>query len=296
MSGWESAHIYDHGDQDALITQMLEPLLAELSPYTDGSFFIRYWKGGPHVRLRVRPREGVDAGTVRRTVLVNARRYFAARPPVERFDVAEFAVRQQIFAMLEGENGSARFEMVDDGSVLFETYHPETGKYGGNRGVAIAERLFARSSGLAAKVLRWAGRDSVRRQQAGMSMMSSAVHAAGLSAADITRFLASYRDFWAAYVPVRVRRKWRERAAAEPPPQAVPQPECQEWADAVAAAVAEVRADPRGVLAQVRREPEAFEDSLGFLLCHYLHTHNNRLGIPPWEESYLAFLSLERGA
>ena len=50
MSKWESLYIYCHNIefQEKLMME-LEPILDRM---TEGWFFIKYWRGGPHIRLR----------------------------------------------------------------------------------------------------------------------------------------------------------------------------------------------------------------------------------------------------
>ena len=68
MSTWISAHIFHAGDLDALITRVAGPLVSDLNP--EGFFFLRYWEGGPHLRLRMRVS---DPGAAERELLARAR-------------------------------------------------------------------------------------------------------------------------------------------------------------------------------------------------------------------------------
>ena len=52
---WLSLHFFHHGDLDRLLVECVGPLVLALK--REGaiaeSFFLRYWNGGPHIRLRL---------------------------------------------------------------------------------------------------------------------------------------------------------------------------------------------------------------------------------------------------
>ena len=61
-ASWISVHIYYHDGLDGLIDGAARPLVAELRARAliDKHFFVRYWQGGPHLRLRLLPSAGVS--------------------------------------------------------------------------------------------------------------------------------------------------------------------------------------------------------------------------------------------
>ncbi|MBA2935162.1 hypothetical protein HZF05_13815 [Sphingomonas sp. CGMCC 1.13654] len=71
-SSWLAFHVFYHGDQDVLLWRCVKPLIQELR--TGGRiseyFFVRYWNGGPHVRLRVKAEldSSATSETIRRAV------------------------------------------------------------------------------------------------------------------------------------------------------------------------------------------------------------------------------------
>ncbi|MDQ0958589.1 thiopeptide-type bacteriocin biosynthesis protein [Streptomyces sp. B4I13] len=289
---WESVHLHDHGDQDALVTGLLRPLVAELSPHLAGFFFIRYWEGGPHIRLRLRVGADADGAVVRQTVRDRARSYFLGRDRAaaeRRFDAADWVVLQRVFAELEGTNPADTTELVPDGSIVSSAYHPETGKYGGEAGVALAENVFFRSSELVLEALPWARQSESRRLSAGLAAVRTVLDAAGWAEREARAFLTAYGDYWSGYAPARLRRQWPRRAH-EHVWDACPEWQGQEaWQAALADAVAAVRRPDSDVPHALAPERGMTRDPVWFLLCHFLHTHNNRLGVPPWEEAYVAF-------
>lgn len=57
MSGpWISLHVFHAGDQDRLILDGVAPAVEERSSAILRWYLVRYWNGGPHLRLRVLPR------------------------------------------------------------------------------------------------------------------------------------------------------------------------------------------------------------------------------------------------
>lgn len=275
---WIAVHVYYRTDQDDLLLRCVGPLAGRLrlAGDIDRFFFLRYWQGGLHLRLRWHCRPD-RADAVRDRVHHELRTYLARRPSRQPVDPAGHAAALQRLARLEGERAEAA--IVPDNSVLDATYEPELGKYGGAAGVAAAEQVFDHSSRAVLRGLQLCRSRPKARLGLGVRMMMLTLGAAGLPAGEAAGFLARYADFWSAYLPPGARRRWPELAAGYdaggyPPAALGVDPELDrlagEWAAAVAGAV-------------------AGRDSQ--LLFNHLHTHNNRLGIAPAHESYLAFLA-----
>ena len=55
MSEWISLHIFYQGNLDDVITGCVGPMVSHLSNSISQLFFLRYWDGGPHLRLRLKP-------------------------------------------------------------------------------------------------------------------------------------------------------------------------------------------------------------------------------------------------
>ncbi|MDA6131158.1 hypothetical protein OSK38_27810, partial [Escherichia coli] len=54
-TNWKAYHVFYHGNLDILIQQCIKPITKKLlsEGIAEKFFFIRYWEGGPHIRLRV---------------------------------------------------------------------------------------------------------------------------------------------------------------------------------------------------------------------------------------------------
>jgi thiopeptide-type bacteriocin biosynthesis protein len=74
---WVSYHLFHSGDREALLTEVVRPVVSDLwsGGAIDGFFFIRYEEGGKHLRLRLRVAPGIEteAATGQTRSLLEAR-------------------------------------------------------------------------------------------------------------------------------------------------------------------------------------------------------------------------------
>ncbi|SPL98155.1 Lantibiotic biosynthesis dihydropyridine synthase, TsrD family [[Actinomadura] parvosata subsp. kistnae] len=173
---WVSAHLFHFGDLDPLITGVVDPVTREL--VADGTirraFFLRYWEGGQHVRLRLEVPDPARQQCVRDLVRERAAAHFAGHPSPE---VDPAAYRAFAAAMARGERRADYDERLHPpGTVAFIGYRPEYEAYGDAACVAAAERHFAVSSRLALDVL-GAGTDMGRRTAIGLAALTMAIAA-----------------------------------------------------------------------------------------------------------------------
>lgn len=298
-STWRSLHVFRSAEQDRFLVDGVAPVveaLRESGAITD-FFFLRYWQGGHHLRLRLLVNGG-DGDAVAGEVATRLAGHLAEHPVEVAFDPAEFAQdAQPMMAAMEGERA---LELQPPDSIRAFDYSPEYAKYGGPDGVAIAERYFGRSSAIVLDALRRTEGASGKRLGAGFSMMLRGLCATGMSAQDMAAYFAHYCVVWSPYVFDSFMDAWpdllRERRAAIGAHTAALMSQRDALgADPMHAAVGEawaaVRADPR-VLDAVTLvgddAPRARREQV--LLVSYLHTHNNRLGLIPEHESFLGYL------
>jgi thiopeptide-type bacteriocin biosynthesis protein len=297
---WYSIHIYDHGDRDALITEAVVPALSTLGFGPGDYFFIRYWSCGPHLRLRVRMEDGSRIAFLERfRKLLGC--YFGRRPPAPEIRLDEYRETQRILGALEGQVAGA--ELVPDGTVRPEPYHPERHKYGGRAGVEIAERLFCAGSALTSAVLRAVRDDPENRLFTALCMMVDALSAARLSTEQAVPFLDAYTKYWSGYVSREESAQWPARLAAHRAELGTSIPadlghtalsrSRTRWREAVGEAFGRLTDLPPACLTEVADRGAATWPlgRKGYILCHYLHTQNNRLGILASTEVYLALLA-----
>ncbi|PZG20518.1 thiopeptide-type bacteriocin biosynthesis protein [Nonomuraea aridisoli] len=139
---WLGVHLHYRGDLDALLRDAVAPLVRELGA---DFFFLRYWDGGSHVRLRLR-------GGDRDAVAARMHAHFAAHPAPETTTQEEYAQVAAVLAAREGVTDHLT-SLRPNNSVEFVPYRPETEKYGTGETLRAVERHFADSSRLALDVL-----------------------------------------------------------------------------------------------------------------------------------------------
>lgn len=151
--GWVSAHLFYHGDQDALITGVVKPAVERLrrAGHADGFFFLRYWEGGPHVRLRVLTRsECVQA--VRSVVEETAAEFYRTSPSECSMSEQDYAESAAGLASIERMTGYDPV-LYPDNSVAFIDYVPEIKAFGTGRALEAVEKQLMAASALAVELI-----------------------------------------------------------------------------------------------------------------------------------------------
>ncbi|GHG81350.1 thiopeptide-type bacteriocin biosynthesis protein [Streptomyces griseocarneus] len=294
---WRPVHIHIPPSlHTSFLCDVVGPLLKD-EGLQDHFFFLRYWQGGPHVRLRMlcgpeaRPAEAAE-----RVVEGLAR----AMPEFDAEAREEYAVGlrlQDELARLEGETSR---EGQPLGALAPVVYEPEFRKYGGTEGVAIAETVFRKSSVAVLDLLArqpaaaGAGRAPVGEAAKIMVMF---LHGAGLGPEAATRFLREYEDYWRKYAPENVQRAWPKMyegvssqltnlCAAVWRGEGTDDVFHRMSVEATARARAVCGAEPDADVHELRL------DGTPYLSCvsNYVHTTNNRLGLIPAGEGLVAYL------
>jgi thiopeptide-type bacteriocin biosynthesis protein len=295
---WHSVHVHRYVRQDDFLVECVAPMVAALRERSaiDRFFFLRYWRGGHHLRLRFhlaaeRPAPvlaGIEAGL----------RDHLCRTAGAGIDhLPGFEEAQAAMATLEGAEPAA-IEPPD--TLLTVEYEPELHKYGGDRGVAIAERFFDRSSAVSFEYLRAVSRQPTKRLAAAFAMMVRGARATGWEAPEMAAFFARFCLLWAPYVFDESLASWHKRFSgsqeslrahvghvfADDPP-------ADGYSSAVASAWSAVNAHAGEVLPEITLAGAAAtaEERGQVLLVSYLHTHNNRLGLVPEQEAFLGYLA-----
>ncbi|MEU6997260.1 lantibiotic dehydratase C-terminal domain-containing protein [Nonomuraea sp. NPDC046570] len=149
MTDWVSVHAFHQEDQDALLAEGIAPAVAGLrrDDLARGWFFLRYWEGGPHVRVRVAAAPG-HAAAVEATLLDRVGRYLRAHPSTEWPDAERYTHLAAGLAKREGLDGADTVLRPRD-TVAVVPYRPEHQVYGTGASLACVERHFVESSRLA---------------------------------------------------------------------------------------------------------------------------------------------------
>jgi hypothetical protein len=296
---WGSLHIYHHADHDALLVGCVAPLSRWFKSEGLASlvFYLRYWRGGPHVRLRFLAPDPVAREAALAVAHVSVTDHLRLYPSDRALDPKAFRAVERQFAELEGEPIEDA-PLRPDNSCWIEPYEPELAKYGGVRGAAIAEVLFDASTSVALPLLEQAIVSPGKRLGHAFCMLLAGSIAFGVPIDELPAFFASYHRMWARYVHASAAGDWgtrlaenRDRLAEHARPllegKPSPQTSVRAWQEAMTNAGAAVRT--KAILDEVRAPIPAEHKHL-FLLVNYLHTHNNRLGVTTAEEAYLGFL------
>ncbi|GAA1507507.1 hypothetical protein GCM10009677_45150 [Sphaerisporangium rubeum] len=150
---WISLHAFHRAGTDLLLTTAVDGLVGELDPRLEGFFFLRYWEGGPHLRLRLLPRDAGDAATIGKRATAVLEEHLVAHPSAGTWDREHYALLAREFARREGLAAYDERLRPDD-HVEAVAYRPEYATFGGPEAVTAVERHFTDSSRIALAILR----------------------------------------------------------------------------------------------------------------------------------------------
>ncbi|MFE9402673.1 lantibiotic dehydratase C-terminal domain-containing protein [Streptomyces sp. NPDC006530] len=285
--GWRALHVHlPHSLQTAFLRDVIRPVV-RAGEGGDRFFFLRYWQGGPHIRLRIDGAAPERADAIRAALLAGMPAMTAELSAEYDYEVS----LQADLARLEGESTQA---IRAPGTVEPMAYLPEYAKYGGVEGVRIAEELFCRTS---AAVLDLAAARPTPEPKApvgeAIRIMAMSLRGSGLDLDQSRQFLGGYEEFWRRYVPEGYDRTWdglyeRTRPKVLELCEAV-------WREGRTDVFHDIYAN---ALTAARQAGTASGEDLGDLvlggtpytrcLSNYIHTTNNRLGIIPAGEAFVA--------
>jgi len=280
---WVSAHLVHGGDLDALLMSVVTEVHA--SGLAGDLFFLRYWEGGDHVRLRVRPAADATADDLRALLTEHGRRYFAAHPSTQA-EPEQYARQADALGALERLPTWDTVQLPND-TVVFRPYVPEYDRYGTGAAMDAVERHFVESSRIALAVLA-AGTDPDRRQTAALSFLLVSASAGAVVTGDTAplreqalRDLAERAAFARRYERQRAKLvELHRRMAAVATGTSANTGVLTAWHRSLATLRDRLHAvggaDPRRVTAIL--------DTCGHLLC-------NRLGLTLAEEAYVRYLA-----
>jgi thiopeptide-type bacteriocin biosynthesis protein len=318
---WISLHIFYASNSNPLLSDCVAPLAEKLRGrgLISRYFFIRYWLGGPHVRLRLSPAEGAPEGEIKELLERDVRAFLTRRPAF--FELNRDTLSPLYRKMYEAEYGAEKFVEVygEDGEIPlyannsyhYIEYEPEFGRYGGPHGLDLSERHFEFSSDAVLQLIKETNMHvrSITMGHAAQLMLQTCYGFFG-DDEKVGAFLRRYIEFWqqtynenGARLYPGFDRKY-ERMAADirerieearlsalgvRPASAASRVESK-WA----AHVKELRGELLSLLAAGRLElPGGMRDetaAFSYLLSSYIHMTNNRLGISILDETYLSYL------
>jgi hypothetical protein len=197
MKTWLNAHIFYHDEQDSLLLDCLRPLVRQLQEreLIDRFFFIRYWEGGPHIRLRLCGDSAVLEAEVKPLLDAQVTEYLLAFPSETL--VQEEEVKLQHMQLYRREYGVTGFTpLYPNNSVQYLAYSPEVDRYGGRRGVEIAESHFENSSHIAFRLLDQTRHKKGLRQTVALRFALALALSMGVSRENLEAYFINYFHFW----------------------------------------------------------------------------------------------------
>ncbi|MGW1889364.1 thiopeptide-type bacteriocin biosynthesis protein [Streptomyces sp. NPDC002004] len=286
--GWRAFHIYlPHSLQTGFLCDAVAPLVRDAG---DGGrfFFLRYWQGGPHIRLRI---DGASDATLESVGASLA----AAVPQLTAELSDEYAYEVSLQSQLADLEGEKPADIRPAGTVERDEYVPEYRKYGGPAGVDIAERVFSATSVAVLDVLSARpGRELKAPIGEAMRFTAMSLSGSGLGVQESREFLDRYEAWWRPYVPAGYDAMWEglyakmrdnvRNLCTSVWHQGRTDALHGIYADALTAARSLPGAVTDGDLAELRLG----ETTYAHCLSNYIHTTNNRLGIIPAGEAFMA--------
>ncbi|WP_124728418.1 thiopeptide-type bacteriocin biosynthesis protein [Staphylospora marina] len=304
---WLALHAFTHDPfgQDSLLLEGILPALRRLE--RKGAFqkwfFLRYWEGGPHLRVRFfRPEEGVEA-----SIREAAETFLKSRPP------ARTLTRDAYYAnhRFDGEPVDPdTLPWYEHGQVVRLPYFPEIDRYGGPEAMPVSEDLFHASSELAVRVMEASGSLNDRVARA-MDIMVVTALAMEVKPEELETYFDRYARFWERFVDDPEASEKRIRASFERQKDSLVHrlrllirlvrgeftyELFANWLNALNRA--------REAYADIHRNgrlrapfPGAPDDPAQFfraavsgIAFSQIHMTNNRLGVPPVHEHYLGMM------
>lgn len=265
-------------------------------------FFIRYWEGGPHLRLRFKLAEPAYADRLQADLQQAAQNYLNPEP-----------ISRETYYGAHAFDGQAldtkSLSWYDEGTVAAIAYQPEWVRYGGAEAMAVSEQLFQVSSEIALALAGKTERTLEQHMTCALGLMFASAQALSAAMADTENFFEQYASFWRDYnddaklaerqamqqpiAPVRARVAALATQLKAESGAATPE---RIWWQALGRALAQWRAIfERGALispltgALVESDAD-FQVAVQLIVSSQIHMMNNRLGVIPAQECYLARL------
>lgn len=197
MTRWTSRHLHLATGAVAALDRVVEHVAAPAAAETGHPwFFVRYWQGGPHVRLRVRDLDDASAARLTARLEELLPHYAAPRPDEPLVEAAAYAA--EAGRQARGETGeNRRVGALRPPGVHVAAYEPELERYGGPAVMDASEELFARSSELVVRLLPQLP-DLGARRQAALRLTEAAARSVGPQVARSV-FHEIGRRSWAAW-------------------------------------------------------------------------------------------------
>lgn len=190
---WLSVHVFlaDPVQAERYLRERLDSAIRHWrdAGILDRWFFIRYWEGGPHLRIRVSGRVAAEEAGVIGTLAQGIGEYRSDNP----------LAREEYYRghSLDGRQVEVdELPWFEDGTVATIDYEPEVVRYGGEHAIAASERLFGLSSRIALDICRLTEGQPTGRLSVAFALMAVAILASGEGMAGVAEYCRRYGAYW----------------------------------------------------------------------------------------------------
>lgn len=197
---WQALHIFipDPVLQNKFLIEVVQPHIQALrsSGRISQWFFMKYWEGGPHIRLRVKEISSIDFVALKHALLTE----------VAHYQTDNTLTREAFYKhnKFDGEALDAdALPWFEPGSVEEITYQPELDRYGGEYAMPVSEQLFCASSEFALDILSRSletTNDKITLAFDLLLMGSSHLNPEQKSPASLQKFFTQYAKFYARFI------------------------------------------------------------------------------------------------
>lgn len=206
---WTAFHIFLHDgkQQEAFLADWLLPEARKIvkAGQAEQWFFLRYWDGGPHIRIRF-------LNLQNRSVLLNSIQDVANGYLGKEALTADAFYGNHAF---DGQPvNKAELDWHRDGQVVCYPYCPEYARYGGEKAIAVSEDLFHASSDIASAIIKATEYNNEHRFQLALKLMVTSVWAVKPDRKTLQQFCHFYSGFWRGHASAAGIDKAPEHGAA----------------------------------------------------------------------------------
>ncbi|WP_188152457.1 thiopeptide-type bacteriocin biosynthesis protein [Teredinibacter waterburyi] len=305
-NNWLSLHVFLSDPEKSLrfLNEWLAPQVQRLvnSNSLDRWFFIRYWDGGPHLRLRFKINKPYQSDALQN----------ALQEVIVDYSADKAITREQYYGAHSFDGETLNIETLDwygEGAVVPISYEPEITRYGGDQAILVNEQLFQVSSDIVLRICREPNTNVQQHLMRAMSLMAATFFGYSCDSNSGFDFFDGYASYWRTY----------SEAAAEAELSAGKEANAgivrtvgellhsindrdskqtleTIWSASIRDAITEFESIwKNGELvspltgAPVETEDD-FHTAVQLMLSSQVHMMNNRLGVIPTQECYLARL------
>lgn len=182
---WRSLHLYlhDYEKQERFLIDCVRPLVREISETFDQWFFIRYWEGGPHLRVRFLGVSDSSFDQLRSSLATQAAGYLT--------EGSDRSVTEE-----SGIFVAPREEWQKDGSVAEAEYEPEFDRYGGYHAMQYSEDAFCYSSALSLQLIDHTQASLSQRLMLSVDLLLAAGFVLNKDLPSLRAFFRRHSGFW----------------------------------------------------------------------------------------------------